>query len=203
MNIPILNRIGSLLVSGLPRLTRPLQLVSIRTKILILPAVALAALAMSAVVTWSLARINSTLLTDFSGHTLPTLSAVSDVNVGLVSVQALYSTAVGDKDEFELEDANAAAAKVRTALEDIGKKEPTYEKRIKDLLAMYDHYTSASSAAIKGVIDGKADMQTLQTMAKDKEAAYGEVHKALQKLVDESKADALGKLNGASRKATG
>ncbi len=202
MNISIQNRIGSQVSAWLPRLTRPLQLISIRQKILILPVVALAALALSALVTWSLAKINTSLLNDFSGHTLPTLSAVSDVNAGLVSVQSQYSQAVGDKDEFELEDANTAAAKIRTALQDIAKKEPAYEPRIKELLAMWDHYTSASSAAIKGVIDGKADMSTLQSMAKDKEAAYADVHKALQKLVEDSKADALGKMNDASKKAS-
>jgi methyl-accepting chemotaxis protein len=186
----------------LPRLTRPLKFVSIRTKILILPVVALAALLISSLFTFSISRTNTSVLDQFSTRTLPVMTLISAVNTGLVEVQSLYTQALGDKDEFELEDARKRADEVRGSLAAITTKDASYEARVTELLSSWDRYVDRSDAAVKGQIGGKSDMQTLQQQASDKQKAYENIHSALQKLSEDSEANFVGELNRASASAS-
>jgi len=194
-------RFGEGVAAWLPRLTRPFSYLSIRVKILILPGVALVALAVSLLITRSISHRNTEALNELSGHTLPVMTLVGSVNVGLIDVQSQFTQAIGDKDEFELEDAVKASKQVRASLEEIAQKDPTFSKRVTELLALWDHYVTTSTSAVKGLIDGKEDMQTLQQEAKEKQDAYTSIHTALQKLDDDSQATIVGRLDEASTSA--
>jgi methyl-accepting chemotaxis protein len=171
----------------LARLSRPLQWVSIRSKILIVPAVALAGFLIYFAFTMAASRATTSVLNQFSTHTLPMVSAVAEANLDLVNVQTLYSQALGDKDEFSLQDADKQAKDTRAVIESIAQKDPSYAGRIEGVLGEWDAYVDTSGRAIKAAIAGSTDLQALQKQAADKQARYQEIHAALGKLDDESR----------------
>ena len=84
------------------------------------------------------------------------------------TVQSMFTQALGDKDEFALEDAQKSAAAVRVTLASIATQDPAYAARVQQLLGLWDQYVKVSVEAVKGQIGGSSDMQALQQMAKDK-----------------------------------
>ncbi|MDE0854282.1 MAG: methyl-accepting chemotaxis protein [Nevskia sp.] len=161
---------------------KPLRSVSIRTKVLLLPGVALAALLVYCLFTVAESRVTVGKLNEFSAQTLPVLTQVNSANVGLVEVQSMFTQALGDKDEFALEDAQKSAAAVRVTLASIATQDPAYAARVQQLLGLWDQYVKVSVEAVKGQIGGSSDMQALQQLAKDKQTSFQAIHEALQSL---------------------
>jgi methyl-accepting chemotaxis protein len=185
----------------LARLARPLGFVSIRTKILIVPAAALIAFFAYCLFTVAVSRSTSTVLNGFSAHTLPALTLVGNVNVGLVEVQTTFLQALGDKDEFELDDARKQAAEIRKVLQEIAEKDPIYADRIKDALNLWDHYVAVSSDAVKTVISNGSDLAALQKVGAERQKAYEQTRTVLRKLEEDSQTQFTANMGAAAQRS--
>ncbi len=191
-------------VRWLDKLSRSLGFVSIRTKIIIVPAVALVAFFAYCLFTVAVSRNTSNVLNDFSARTLPVLTLVGSVNVGLVEVQTTFLQALGDKDEFELDDAHKQAGEVRKSLQSISDKDPAYAGRVKELLGLWDHYVAVSSDAVKAVISntGGSDLMALQKIGAERQKVYEQTRSALRKLDEDSQVQFTESLGVASKRST-
>ncbi|MDR3419507.1 MAG: methyl-accepting chemotaxis protein [Nevskia sp.] len=198
----IRTRIRDIVAAALSKWARPLRFISIRAKVLLLPGFALAAFLLYCLFTVAESRVTTSSLGEFSNQTLPVLTLVNTANVGLVEVQATFTQALGDKDDFELEDAQKSAVGVRNSLGAIAAKDPKYADRVQQLLQLWDQYVKTSVDAVKGQIGGSTDMQALQKLAKDKQAAYEAVHNALHALTAESEETFASAIQGAVRRNT-
>ncbi|MCL1530563.1 methyl-accepting chemotaxis protein [Xanthomonas nasturtii] len=183
-------------------LTRWLRYVSIRSKILMLPSIALLGLLLYSVYSISASRTNIKTLERFASNTLPVMSLAAQANQGLIETQATFTQALGDKDEFLVEDATKLAQTVRTKIDSIKDKDPAYAKRVTELVALWDRYVDKSRLAVGGIISGTGDMQSFQALAVEKQAAYQQVREALNTLGSDSETSFKNALNEAAVQAT-
>jgi methyl-accepting chemotaxis protein len=159
--------------------SRPLRFVSIRSKILLVPAAALAGFMAYALVTGWLASRNADNVERLAASTFPVLANVADVNQGLVEVQSTFTQALGDHDEFLIEEAQALAAASRTKLAEISTLEPALKPGVDEYLTQWDRYVTLSATAVRGVISGTGDMAELQRLAGEKQEAFQAIRDAL------------------------
>jgi methyl-accepting chemotaxis protein len=176
-NVPM-NRFR-LAMPRLDALSRRLQHVSIRTKILVVPAAALAAFLAFAVVNGWLTNRNAEVVDRLSATTFPVLAEIAAVNEALVEVQAAYSQALSDQDEFAVEDAETLAGEARARLAGIATLEPALADGVNRYLGQWDTWIDLSSKAVRGVIAGSGDMAALGELAAQRLAAYEAVQGAL------------------------
>ncbi|MBB4133065.1 MULTISPECIES: methyl-accepting chemotaxis protein [unclassified Xanthomonas] len=184
------------------RLSRRLRYVSIRTKILLLPGIALLGLLVYSTYTISSSRTNIHTLERFAANTLPVMSLAGQANQGLVETQATFTQALGDKDEFLVEDAVKLSQTARAKIESIKTKDPSYTQRVDQLVALWDRYVDKSKLAVGGIISGDGDMQSFQALATEKQAAYQQVREALNKLGTDSESSFKSALTEAAGQAT-
>ena len=176
------------LMSRTAFISRRLRFVSIRAKILLLPGIALIGLLAYCLYTITVSQSSSRTLDDFALHTLPVMTLAAQANQGLVETQATFTQALGDKDEFLVEDAMKAAAATRASIVGIKEKDVEYGIRIDEITALWDHYVESSKTAVTGIITGKGgNMAAFQALAADKQKAYDQVHEALTQLNEDSK----------------
>ncbi|KLD78107.1 methyl-accepting chemotaxis protein [Xanthomonas hyacinthi] len=183
------------------RLSGRLRHLSIRAKILLLPAIALLGLVGYSIHTMVVSRGNIQTLERFADHALPVMSLAAQASQGLVETQATFTQALGDKDEFLLEDAIKAGQATRAKIVAIKSKDPSYAQRIDQLVAIWDRYVEKSRLAVAGVIGGDGDMSAFQTLVGDKQAAYRKVHEALTRLGADSESSFKNALDDAAGKA--
>ncbi|PPT99404.1 hypothetical protein XarbCFBP7408_14910 [Xanthomonas arboricola pv. guizotiae] len=184
------------------RLSRRLRYISIRSKILLLPSIALLGLLAYSVYTISASRANIHTLERFAANTLPVMSLAAQANQGLIETQATFSQALGDKDEFLIEDAVKLAQTARQKIQSIKTKDPSYAPRVTELVALWDRYVEKSKLAVTGIISGQGDMQSFQALATEKQAAYQQVRDALNKLGSDSETSFKSALTEAAAQAT-
>ena len=96
--------------------SRRLRFMSIRGKILLLPAIALAGLLGYFLYSAAVLGANTDTLEGFADRTLPVMTLAAEANQGLVETQGLFTQALGDRDEFLVEDAGKQAATTRERL---------------------------------------------------------------------------------------
>ncbi len=161
------------------RLSGRLRYLSIRAKILLLPVIALIALLSYSVYTIAVSRSNIHTLQRFAVNTLPVMSLAAQASQGLIETQATFTQALGDKDEFLVEDATKLGQATRAKILAIKSKDAAYTQRVGQLLTMWDRYVEKSRQAVIGIISGQGDMNTFQALAVEKQQAYQKVRDAL------------------------
>lgn len=183
--------------------SRRLRFLSIRSKILLLPAIALAGLLGYFLYSALVLRANTETLDGFAGRTLPVMTLAAQANQGLVETQGLFTQALGDRDEFLIEDANKQAAITRERLQQIKATDPAYAARMDKLAALWDRYVERSGTAVTGMIAGSGDMEAFQALAAEKQAAFEEVRSELARLAKDSEASSQAALAGATARSRG
>ncbi|WP_372013063.1 methyl-accepting chemotaxis protein [Pseudoxanthomonas sp. 10H] len=183
--------------------SRRLRHVSIRSKILLLPAIALAGLLGYFVYSALVLRANTGTLEGFSSRTLPVMTLAAQANQGLIETQGLFTQALGDRDEFLIEDANTQAAATRERLLAIKATDPAYAARMDKLAALWDRYVERSGTAVSGMIAGSGDMEAFQALAAEKQAAFEEVRSELARLAKDSEASSQAAIAGATARSRG
>lgn len=194
MSLPGWGRIAQLNA----RLSGKLRYLSIRAKILLLPVIALIGLLSYSAYTMTISRSNIHTLERFAAHTLPVMSLAAQAGQGLIETQAAFTQALGDKDEFMLEDAAKLGQATRAKIRAIMEKDPAYAQRVGQLLTMWDSYVEKSSQAVSGVISGQGDMSSFQTLVAEKQQAYLKVRDALTQLGTDSESGFKHSLDGAA-----
>lgn len=180
------------------RLSGQLRRLSIRAKIMLLPVIALIALLSYCAYTIAVSRSNIHTLERFAGNTLPVMSLAAQASQGLIETQATFTQALGDKDEFLVEDAAKLGQATRAKILEIKSKDPAYTQRVGQLLTMWDGYVEKSSQAVSGVISGQGDMTTFQALVAEKQQAYQKVRDALTQLGVDSESSFKRALNDAA-----
>lgn len=181
--------------------SRRLRYLSIRSKILLLPAIALAGLLGYFVYSAAVLSANTGTLEGFSDRTLPVMTLAAQANQGLVETQGLFTQALGDRDEFLIEDANKQAATTREQLLAIKATDAAYAERMDELAALWDRYVERSGTAVAGMIAGDGDMEAFQALAAEKQAAFESVRNALAQLAKDSEASSHAAIAGATARS--
>ncbi|MFP5305106.1 MAG: HAMP domain-containing protein [Gammaproteobacteria bacterium] len=178
---------------------RHLRYLSIRAKIVLLPAIMLCALIAYCLFTVVQSRLSIAALDRFGSEQLPVVSEVNLASLGLVEVHALFTAAVGDRSEFLLDDALRHAALTRSRIEQMSGG-AVANTRIGELLELWDRFVERSGAAVQHVITGDADLRTLHLLATDKQQAYDAVREAFVALRADTEAGFAAALNHAARR---
>lgn len=181
---------------------RPLRQVSIRAKVMLVPVTALVCFLLYALFSASVAKGNASSLDGFASKTFPVLNRWAMVNVGLVEIQSLYLQAIGDQDEFLVEDAASKAAEVRAQIAAMTELDDAYASEIKRLLATFDVYVARSSEVVTSQLGGEADLVELQAMAAAKEQTYAELRAMFQDFETERGKSFIAALRDASSRAS-
>ncbi|GAB3513399.1 methyl-accepting chemotaxis protein [Pseudoxanthomonas daejeonensis] len=196
--LPLPNlRIAPLVASA----SRRLRYLSIRSKILLLPAIALAGLLGYFVYSAAVLRANTGTLEGFAERTLPVMTLSAQANQGLIETQGLFTQALGDRDEFLIEDANKQASITRERLLEIKATDAAYAKRVDALAALWDRYVERSGTAVTGMIAGNGDMEAFQALAAEKQAAFEQVRNELARLAKDSEASSQAAIAGATARS--
>jgi methyl-accepting chemotaxis protein len=180
------------------RLSGQLRRLSIRAKILLLPVIALIALLGYCAYTVAVSHSSIRTLERFAGNALPVMSLAAQASQGLIETQATFTQALGDKDEFMVEDAIKTGQATRAKILAIKAKDPAYAQRVDQLLALWDRYVEKSRQAVSGVISGQGDMASFQALVSEKQQAYQKVRDALTQLGIDSESSFKRALNDAA-----
>ena len=166
----------------LARAVRPLRHVSIRAKVMLVPGAALLGFVVYALFSVLLSRSNAETLEGFSSRTLPVLSGLSAARAEQVEVRALFAQALGDSDEFLVEDAMQKSAVVQDGLLSLQKANPALEGEIAPLLAKWQAYVALANDTVTAQIGGQLDIVSLGEKGKAIQAAYDAFSKSLADL---------------------
>lgn len=170
------------------RAVRPLRSVSIRAKVMLVPAAALVGFLLYALFSVMLARSNAAALEGFSQRTMPVLQTLSLVRAEQVEVRSLFTQALASSDEFLVEDAVARGAKVKEALESLHAADPSLDARTRPLLAQWETYLKLASDAVNAQIAGTAGIEELQAKVQKLQASYDTFSKGLVALQESQQA---------------
>jgi len=187
--------------AALARASHPLRSVSIRTKVMLVPAAAVAGFLLYALFSVMLSRANAQSLRQFSQVTLPVLDALSDVRADQVEVRSLFTQALGSNDEFMVEDAVGKAAQVKAALARVAKVDPTLQADVRPLQAKWDAYVTLANATVTAQIAGSMGIEQLQASGQKLQVSYGDFSKALIALQHKRKTAFTAALEEASASA--
>ena len=180
----------------------PLRRVSIRAKVMLVPAAALTGFLLYALFSVVVARDNAATLDGFSQQTFPVLEGLAQARADMVEVQTLYSQAIGDNDEFLIEDAEAKAAEVKARLATLSEADAVLADRLQPLVAQWDAYVAAASESVGGMISGTGDINALQARSQEMQASYTGFRDGLVALEGERKAEFTQALADASTAAS-
>jgi methyl-accepting chemotaxis protein len=178
---------------------------SIRTKILIIPAAALLGFFLYWLYSFSVSQTTTSVLEEVSTTKFPVIDRVALVSRNLAEIDAMFAQALGDMDEFLIEDAQAAADQARERLAGISAIAPATEAAVNDILAIWDRYVASSSNTALAFIDGSADMQQLAEMAQAKREVFTSLRSEIENFKNTNTAGFVAELEGAiasSQRAT-
>ena len=181
---------------------RPLRQVSIRAKVMLVPGTALVGFVLYALFSVMQARSNAQTLEQFSRSTLPVLEQLSSIHVGQVEVRGLFTEALGNKDEFLVEDALTRGKQVGDTLTGMGKVDAQLQPRVKPLQAQWNAYLDVARTVVLAQIAGEGDMAALQAQAQKMQGAYDTFNQSLVKLQSERQKNFNGALAKASAAAS-
>lgn len=167
-----LTHLGRLAERPLSAFAGPLGRLSIRSKVLLVPAAAVVGFLLFALVSVIQARGSAVELDGFATRTLPALDALNLARADLMEVQSLYAQALGDLDEFLVEDAEARAADVDARLRGVSESNPGLAVELEPLLALWTDYVQSASAAVTGQIQGDLEFGELQERAGRMQASF-------------------------------
>lgn len=166
----------------LARVSRPLRSVSIRAKVMLVPAAALAGFLLYAMFNVMVARSNAESLQQFSQRTLPVLDVLSQVRADQVEARSLFTQALGGSDEFLVEDAVAKSQEVKAALAKLHDIDPSTDLELKPLAAQWDAYSNLAKETVTAQIAGGTGIEELQAKAQKLQATYDTFSKGLVRL---------------------
>ncbi len=185
----------------LARAVRPLRQVSIRAKVMLVPGAALLGFVIYAVFSVMLARSNAATLEQFSSRTLPVLSGLADARVEQVEVRALFTQALGDSDEFLVEDALEKSGHVKSGLAALQKANPELKGSLDPVAAKWDTYVRLANDTVTAQINGEIEITQLQEKAKAIQVAYDAFSSSLAQLDRQQQQAFTGALTAASASA--
>jgi methyl-accepting chemotaxis protein len=178
----------------LGRVVHPLRRISIRAKVMLVPAAALTGFLLYALFSLGVARSNADTLDGFARSTLPVLNSLSQARAEQVEVRSLFTQALGSSDEFLVEDGIAKAAQVTAALDALVEADPAMAPQIDPLRKQWNDYTELARATVMGQISGEVDIAELQADAQKMQAAYTVFSESLATLAGERQTAVTGAL---------
>lgn len=178
---------------------------SIRTKILIIPATALVGFFLYWLYSFSVTQTTTSILTDFSEKNFPVIDRVSLVSRHLIEIDGMYAQAIGDFDQFLVEDAADMANESRELVLGIAEIDPETRDAVKSIVERWDAYVEISSEVATAFIDSSMDMQELAGMAGNRNEIYQSLRERIETFNrerSESFVDQLERATGAAQLAT-
>lgn len=182
-------------------LVRPLRHMSIRAKVMLVPAAALAGFLLYALFSVMLARSNATTLDGFAQNTLPVLNSLAEARTDQVEVRSLFTQALGTSDEFLVEDAVAQSEQVAAELAAMGKANPALAAQLETLSLQWADYVALARGTVMGQINGDIDIADLQAQAQAMQQAYDTFSTGLAGLATERQGAFTAALGDASASA--
>lgn len=182
---------------------RPMRYLSIRAKVMIVPVAAVLGFLLYALFSVNVAQGNAALLDGFASRTFPVLERLATVNVGLVEVESTFLQAMGDQDEFLVEDAADRAGEIRGVIRELAEVDDSAAVDVESFLAAFDNYVKLSAEAVGSQIRGDLDLSELQELAASKARAYAELRQQLRDFEQARSRGFAEALTGASSRASG
>lgn len=174
---------------------------SIRAKVMLVPAAALAGFLLYALFSVMLARSNATTLDGFAQNTLPVLNSLAEARTDQVEVRSLFTQALGTSDEFLVEDAVAQSEQVAAELAAMGKANPALAAQLETLSLQWADYVALARGTVMGQINGDIDIADLQAQAQAMQQAYDTFSTGLAALATERQGAFTAALGDASASA--
>ena len=182
-------------------LVRPLQHLSIRAKVMLVPTAALVGFLLYALFSVMLARSNASTIDGFAQNTLPVLNTLSQVGAEQVEVRSLFTQALASSDEFLVEDAMTRSGQVAAGLDGLARTNTALAPQLQSLSQQWSSYVSLAEGAVMAQISGDIDIADLQRDAQQMQEAYDTFSANLKTLSEERQIAFTAALTAASASA--
>ncbi|NZA27950.1 HAMP domain-containing protein [Luteimonas sp. SJ-92] len=188
--------------SLIARSGRPLRRLSIRAKVMLVPVAALAGFLLYAVFSVMVAQSNASTLDRFGKQHLPVLDGLGAVRAEMTATRTLFGQALGDGDDFLVEEAVERSAAVGAILDSLLEADPSLTGRVGPMREQWQRYVALASEVVMGQIEGAIDIASLQQRVEEMNAGYLAIEQDAGTLHAERREEFTAALQSASASAS-